>query len=405
MILVVNFGSSSFKFKIFNSNVTKTLLQGICERIGNESGLIFYKTEKNELKRKIIFKNHRDAFFIVKNMLQEPKIGILKDFSEIKAIGHRIVHGGTFFNNTVLINEDVIEKIKDLIPLAPIHNFANLEGILDCQEAFGNTPQFAVFDTSFFSKLPQVSSVFAIPWDLAEKYKIKKYGFHGISHQWADFRYRLAKNETKQFNFIKEALNLKVITCHLGSGSSIALIIDGIPIETSMGLTPLGGIVMGTRCGSIDPSVITYLMEKENLSTSEIDEILNKKSGILGISGVSDDVRIVLGKSKENKRCRIAIDVFCRQIIKFIGAYSALAGGIDALVFTGGIGENRPEIREKICENLGFLGIKLDHEINYRIIDKKEGLISVDSKTDVFIAQTDEEKSIAIEIVKNLNYS
>jgi acetate kinase len=412
LILVVNFGSSSFKFKIFESSIVgrryfgfvknfsdkrgksipSALVWGVCEKIGKDSGKVIYNTKEFKVERKILFKNHKSAFFTVKNMLYEPGIGIIKSFDEITAIGHRIVHGGTFFKNAAEIDKSVIEKIKSLIPLAPIHNAANLEGIKDCHAAFGGVPQFAVFDTSFFADLPPESFTFAIPGDLAEKHKIRKYGFHGISHEWAYLRYKSIQTDKK-----KESKESKVITCHLGNGSSVAAIINGRPIETSMGLTPLGGLVMGTRCGSIDPSVVTFLLKNENLNADQIENILNKKSGLLGITGFSDDIRNVIKSSHE--KCRLAVNIFCRKVTQFIGGYAALMNGCDAIVFTGGIGENQPVIREKILENLKFLGVYLDAELNNLTISGKENLISLkNSKIDIFVARADEERSIAISV-------
>jgi acetate kinase len=413
LILVVNFGSSSFKFKIFKKSNHKsigddfleTFVEGNCEKIGDDSGKVCYKTKNSKIECKIAFKDHRSAFFIVKNMLIDTNT--LKDLNEISAIGHRIVHGGKYFKKPVLIKDYVIEKIRSLIPLAPIHNSANLEGILDCQEAFKNVPQFAVFDTSFFVNLPPEFSTFAIPKELSQKYEIKKYGFHGISHEWADFKYKLYKTKIKannpaELNEKIQKNNFKIITCHLGSGSSISAIIDGKPIETSMGLTPLDGLVMGTRCGSIDPSIITYLMKNENFNNNEINEIMTKKSGLLGLSGISSDIRTVLNHYSNNKNCHLAINVFCNKIIEFIGAYIAIMNGCNAIVFTGGIGENLPWIRKKICKNFKFLGLKLDIKLNNKISD--QGIISSkDSAIDIFVVCANEEKSIALTVENKIN--
>ena len=403
LILVINSGSSSLKFNLFKI-INKKLFDicsGICENIGNFHSNIkynYYKNYKNTKKfmQEIFFKNHKEAFKYIKKILCTDKNAPIKNFGEIYAIGHRVVHGGDFFPEPVIINNKIIEKIKNLIPLAPIHNAVNLEGILDCQQEFPGVKQVAVFDTSFFFNLPEKVNKYPIPNNLSEKYHIKKYGFHGISHSWVLKKYINITNKKK----------FKIISCHLGSGSSICAIKDGKPIDTSMGLTPLGGIMMGTRSGSLDPSVITFLISKSNMNYQEINEILNKKSGLLGISEVSSDIR-KLFENNNNSKCRLAIDMFVYRIIKYIGSYIAALGGLDSLIFTGGIGENDSKIRQKICENFEFMNLKLDKNLNsqniynnynynnnyYNIISKK------DSKISIFVIKSNEELSIAHSIL------
>ncbi|GMB10770.1 MAG: acetate kinase [Candidatus Improbicoccus devescovinae] len=394
MVFVLNFGGSSFKYKIFGHN--ELILEGICEKIGDFSGKISIKFIKKNIKidKEISFKNHREAFKCVIDLLFDKKNGILKEYGPITAIGHRVVHGGTYFNKSVTIDENVIKKIKELIPLAPIHNQANINGILDCYDFFGkNIPQIAVFDTSFFANLPKKVYTYAIPKDLSAKYNIRKYGFHGISHKYV---YNFYKNSTNENN-------LKIITCHLGSGSSMAAIIDGNPVDTTMGLTPLGGLIMNTRCGSLDPSVVIQLMKYENLSLDKITKILNNNSGILGISELSEDVSKVLEHDNEN--CKLAIDMYCYKIIKYIGAYITIMNGCDAIIFTAGIGENCANIRKRICENLTFFGIKLNNFYNNNIIFNEKNIISnKKSKIKVAVIFTDEEKGIYNEVKEILKY-
>lgn len=300
------------------------------------------------------------------------------------------MHGGNFFSSPVIINNEVIKKIKSLIPLAPIHNAVNLEGILDCQQEFPGVKQVAVFDTSFFFNLPEKVKKYPIPNNLSEKYHIKKYGFHGISHSWV----------LKKYINITNKKNSKIISCHLGSGSSICAIKNNIPIDTSMGLTPLGGIMMGTRSGSLDPSVVTFLASQSGLNYNEINEILNTKSGLLGVSEISSDIR-KLFENNNNNKCKLAIDMFVYRIIKYIGSYIAALGGLDALIFTGGIGENDSEIRQKICKNFEFMNLKLDKNLNS--INSYDNIISAkDSKINVFVIKSNEELAIAHEILSVL---
>ena len=390
MILVLNLGSSSLKFKVYSQNVNDCLCCGLYERIGCISSNLHIKTKNVDLSFSICLQNHRDAICSMKKILIDEKLGILNDFSEITSIGHRVVHGGDYFEKPVLIDDFVIEKIRELSILAPIHNTINLEGILDCIIEFPNVPQIAVFDTSFFCNLPEKVKKYPIPNELSEKYKIKRYGFHGISHN------NVYNNYKKEF--LKN--DIKVISCHLGNGSSICAIENGKPIDISMGFTPLEGLIMGTRSGSLDPSVVTYLIEKCSLCSNEVEIILNKKSGLLGISEVSSDVRDLINNNDE--KCKLAIDMYCYSIVKYIGAYFVSLKGIDAILFTGGIGENF-EIREKICNDLKCLDIKIDNNLN-KIVSNQSGLVSSkNSKIDIFVSKSDEEFSIAQEVYKYIN--
>ena len=388
---MINLGSSSLKFnlfKIINKNLS-SICSGICENIGNSHSTIKYNYNEKNFIQEIFLQNHKEAFKYIKKILCREKKSPIKNFDEIYAIGHRVVHGGDFFSEPALVDDEVIEKIRALIPLAPIHNAVNLEGILDCKQEFPGVKQVAVFDTSFFFNLPEKVKKYPIPSDLSEKYHVRKYGFHGISHSWA----------LKKYIDITGNRNSKIISCHLGSGSSICAIKNGEPIDTSMGLTPLGGIMMGTRSGSMDPSVVTFLTSKTNMNYKEIDEILNKKSGLLGVSKTSSDIRKLFEYNNHN--CKLAIDMFIYRIIKYIGSYIAALGGLDALIFTGGIGENEPEIRGKICKNFEFMGLKFDKNLNLKSV--YNNIISEkDSKVNVFVIKSSEEFAIAHSILSTL---
>ncbi len=384
IILVINLGSSSLRFNLFYANDLSSICKGICENIGSSHSIINYYIKNKKKSLDVNLKNHKEAFSYVKSILNFS----VENLNEILAIGHRIVHGGIFFNSPSLINSETIEKIKSLIPLAPIHNSVNLEGILDCQIEFPGIKQYAVFDTSFFYDLPEKSKIYPIPLEISEKYKIKKYGFHGISHKWAYDQYLSISNKKK----------CKAISCHLGNGSSICAIENGIPIDTSMGLTPLGGLMMGTRSGSIDPSIIIQLINF-GMNPVEINDILNRKSGLLGVSGYSNDIRKLTDKN--DYRCNLALEMFIYRIIKFIGSYVSALGGIDSIIFTGGIGQNNPDVRKKILENFKFLGLEINDKLNSTIKNPTQIISSKNSKIDICIVKSNEEKAIA-EQIKNL---
>lgn len=398
-ILVINAGSSSLKYQLIDMDTETILARGNCERIGFSDGLISYCPQnKQVVKRTSDMKNHTDAFHhVVSNLLDEDN-GVISKLSEISAIGHRIVQGGATFKESVVIDEDVIREIEKLIPLAPLHNSAHVQAIKACFEVFGKSvPEIAVFDTSFYSTIPPKAYVYPIPYEYLEKYNVRKYGFHGTSHRYVSRRCSELMNE--------DISSIKLITCHLGNGSSITAINRGRVIDTSMGLTPLDGLIMGTRCGSIDPSVVTFISEQENLTAREINDILNKKSGLLGISGISNDIRdINLAAQNGNSRAILAQEILKYQIVKFIGSYTAAMNGLDAVVFTGGIGENYSEHRLAVCNCLSYFGISIDKRANQKTINGKEACISSDdSKVKIFVIPTNEEIVIARDTVSKLS--
>ena len=389
-ILVINAGSSSLKYKLFDMTDETELASGNCERIGMERSIFSYKTAQVKEKRELDLPDHVAAFRVVTRTLVDPEIGVLHDLSEIHAIGHRVVQGGNIFDHSVLIDDDVLVGIDSLIPLAPLHNPPQLMGILACQEVFGkDKPQAAVFDTSFHSTMPPKAYLYAIPYDFYEKYKIRRYGFHGTSHRFVSDRCAHLMGRPLE--------ELKLITCHIGNGSSITAIDHGKVIDTSMGLTPLDGFMMGTRSGSLDPSVVTFLMEKEQLTPKQMDELLNKRSGMLGISGISSDDRDIEKAEEEgHHRAILTHEMLSYQIIKTIGGYISALCGLDALVFTGGLGENQTNLRAEVGKSLAYMGIEIDEALNLETRRGKEGLISTPtSKIPVWVIPTDEEVVIA----------
>lgn len=390
-ILVINAGSSSLKYQLIDMNGEKVLAKGNCERIGTDGAFIGFKTsDGKKIERKTQMLNHTQAFEAVKNALTDSEFGAVKNLSEVSAIGHRVVQGGAYFDKSVLVNNDVIKKINELAPLAPLHNPANLQGIDACTKVFGaEVPQVVVFDTAFHQTMPEKAYMYAIPYKYYEKFSVRKYGFHGTSH-----RYVSAKMAELMGKDIEE---LKLITCHIGNGSSITAIKNGKVIDTTMGLTPLGGFMMGTRSGSLDPSVITFIAEKENLTPDEVSKILNKESGLLGVSGVSSDERDVMAAEESgNMRAHLAHQMLYYQIAQYIGSYYIALGGCDGIVFTAGIGENQPRLREKVCEYLECIGVELNKEFNATATLGVEGTLSTpDSKIRVELIATDEEMVIA----------
>lgn len=391
-ILVINAGSSSLKYQLIDMKTEDVLAKGICERIGTESGAIegSAKGIEGKFKNDVDLPDHTAAFLEVKKVLTSGKYAVIKDMSEISAVGHRIVQGGSTFNKSVLVDDSVIDGIDKLSDLAPLHNKAHIQGIKACINVFGKDfPQVCVFDNAFHSTMPEEAYIFPIPYEYYTKYKIRRYGFHGTSHRFVSNRCAEVMG--------KDLKDLKIITCHLGNGSSIAAVKNGKVIDTTMGLTPLDGLEMGTRCGAVDPSVILYIMKKENLTPDQMDEILNKKSGYLGISGVSSDDRDLLAAiEKGNKRAALARKIQHYQIRKDIGAFIAAMEGVDAIVFTGGIGENTIDMRADVCNHFKYLGVEIDEEINKVLRKGKEGEISTkDSKVRVFVLPTNEELVIA----------
>ena len=387
-ILVINCGSSSLKYQFLDMDNESVLAKGLVERIGIEGSVL--KHEKTGMDKEVInadIKDHEIALKLVMDALVNEKYGAIKDLSEIDAVGHRVVHGGESFAKSVLIDENVMKCIKDCIDLAPLHNPPNIIGIRACQKLLPNVKMVAVFDTAFHQTMPESSYIYAIPYEYYEKYRIRRYGFHGTSHLFVSERAAQIMGKNKE--------DLNIITCHLGNGASVSAIKGGKCIDTSMGLTPLEGLIMGTRSGDMDPAIVTFLMEKEGLSAKEVDNMLNKKSGVLGISGVSSDFRDIEEEAeKGNKKAQLALDMFHTRVKKYIGAYAAQLGHVDALVFTAGLGENSAESREEICKNMDFLGIEIDTNVNK--VRGKETLISTEnSRVKVYIIPTNEELVIA----------
>lgn len=397
-ILVINAGSSSLKYQFIDMDNEVVLAKGNCERIGLESSFISYKTSNGvDRKISISMNDHKEAFTTVKNLLVDKGIGVIKDLNEVGAIGHRVVQGGDLFKDSVRVTENVIRKIESLIPLAPLHNKAHVQAIRACIDVFGkNVPEVVVFDTAFHATMPPKAYMYAVPYEYYEKYHVRRYGFHGTSHKYVSHRCAelLGKNIS----------DLKIITCHLGNGASIAAIEYGKVIDTSMGLTPLDGFMMGSRSGTLDPSIVTFIEEKENISPEHMDIILNKKSGLLGVSGISSDDRDVTAAAENgNKRAKLAQDMYEYQVAKFVGGYIAAMNGVDAIVFTAGLGENQPSHRTGICKYFQYMDVKLDENQNETLIRGKEGLISTQSsKVDVLVIPTNEEIMIAKETLNLL---
>lgn len=390
-VLVINAGSSSLKYQLIDMADESVIAKGICERVGTPEACISFKTpDGQKIEYNAPMSNHTEAFAAVKQALTEGEYKVIDDISEITAVGHRVVQGGSLFNKSVLIDDEVISGIASLNDLAPLHNPANIMGINASIELFGKeVPQVAVFDNAFHSTMPAEAYTFPIPYEFTKKYSIRRYGFHGTSHKFVSARCAEVMD--------KNIEELKIVTCHLGNGSSIAAVKNGKVIDTTMGLTPLDGLAMGTRCGAIDPSVVLFLMEKENLSVKEMDTLLNKKSGIMGVSGLSSDDRDVKAAAAEgNDQCALARKILSYQIKKYIGAFTAAMDGIDAIVFTGGIGENADDLRDNICNELSYLGIEINNEIGKTLVKGKEGELSTEnSKVKVYVLPTNEELAIA----------
>ncbi len=394
-ILVINAGSSSMKYQLIDMTDESVIAKGNCERIGVDGHFKHKTGDGREYETDVVMNNHTEAFVQIKNALLDENYGVIKNLSEVSAIGHRIVQGGSLFSESTIVTEDVIKGIESLIPLAPLHNAAHVQGIRACLEVFGkDVPEVVVFDTAFHSTMPQKAFMYPVPYEYYEKYAVRRYGFHGTSHRYVSQRCADLMG--------KDIKDLKIITCHLGNGSSITAIDGGKVVDTSMGLTPLDGIMMGTRTGALDPSVVTFIAEKEHFSPTDMDTVLNKKSGLLGISGVSSDDRDVTAAAESgNERAQLAIDILEYEILKYIGSYTAVLGGVDAIVFTAGIGENQYTHRENVCKKLAFAGVKVDEEVNKKSIRGVEGRISApDSKVDVFVIPTNEELVIARDTMK-----
>ena len=390
-ILVINAGSSSLKYQLIDMDNEQVLAKGNCERIGMYGSFLGHKTSDGRSSRvEAPMPDHTAAFMLVKSALTDATVGVIKDLSEVSAIGHRVVQGGSRFSESILITDDVIKGIESLIPLAPLHNKAHVQAIRASIDVFGaDVPQVAVFDTAFHSTMPPKAYMYAVPYEYYEKYQVRRYGFHGTSHRYVSSEMaRLLGKDIK---------DLKLITCHIGNGSSITAIDGGKVIDTSMGLTPLDGFMMGSRSGGLDPSVVTFIAEKENLSPSEISDILNKKSGLLGISGVSSDDRdVAAAEENGNERAALAHEMLYYQIAKYIGSYYVALGGCDGIVFTAGLGENQPRLREAVCKYLECIGVTLDAERNENAVHGVQGELSAkDSRVKVYLIATNEELVIA----------
>lgn len=387
-ILVINCGSSSLKYQLMKIDSKEVLATGICDRINLDGSLIKYKTNSNKIEKAIPMPNHKSAIGYVFDMLSDSEIGVVKSLSDIKAIGHRVVHGGEYFFKSTLITPDVLDKIRECSDLAPLHNPAHIMGIEACRDLMPDTPMVAVFDTAFHQSIEPKAYLYALPYEWYEKYKVRKYGFHGTSHYYVSHR-------TAEFLGL-DINNSKIITCHLGNGSSICAVKNGKSIDTSMGLSPLEGIAMGTRSGDIDPAVLQYIAKKENLNIDELLNILNKKSGVFGISKLSSDFRDLLKAEGEgNELAKLARRVFAYRVAKYVGSYMAAMNGVDAVAFCAGVGENAVYIRGMIVEHLGFLGVKLDENTNVNTIGKEAIISTPDSKVKVCVIPTNEELVIA----------
>jgi acetate kinase len=397
-ILVINCGSSSIKYQLFDMEREELLAKGMVEKIGEKYSVFHQETKKRKIKKTVKVSDHSQGLQLIIKFLLSRSYGIIKNFSEISAVGHRVVHGGSKFIKSTLITEDVIQTVEKYVVFAPLHNPPNLAGIEAAMSALPDVPHVAVFDTAFHQTMPEEAYIYPIPYEYYKKYGIRRYGFHGTSHQY------VAQEAAKALG--KDIRDLKIITCHLGAGCSMAALKSGKSVDTSMGFTPLEGLPMGTRSGDIDPSIIIFIAEKEGLGFQDVNEILNKKSGLLGISGVSNDVREITESAKGgNHRAKLALNVFAYRVRKYIGAYAAVLGGVDALVFTGGIGEKSADLRSKICDGLDFLGIKLDEKKN-KNPGKWAGAINRDdSPAKILVIPTWEELMIAretFEIVQKL---
>ena len=386
-ILVINCGSSSLKYQLFEMDNEAVLAKGLVERIGIKGSILIHKVNEEKFIKETSMDSHTEAIKYVIEALLDKDHGVISDMTEINAVGHRVVHGGETYSKSVLIDDKVLKDLEDLSKLAPLHNPANIIGIKACKELMPNVPMVAVFDTSFHQTMPRDAYMYVIPYELYEKYGVRRYGFHGTSHNYVAH---------KAAEFLgKDIKDMKIITCHLGNGASLCAVKGGVSIDTSMGFTPLEGIAMGTRSGDIDAAVIPFLAKELGKNVDEILNILNKQSGVLGLSGVSSDFRdIEDAASKGNERAKLALDVYHYRVRKYIGAYAAIMGGLDCIVFTAGLGENGPSTREACCKDLEFLGVEIDKELNKARGELKE-ISFKDSKVKVLLVPTDEELMIA----------
>ena len=390
-VLVINCGSSSLKFQLINSDTEAVLAKGLCERIGIDGSLTYQPAGGEKTTENKAMPTHTEAIQFVIDALTDAERGVVKSLDEIGAVGHRVVHGGEKFASSAVITDEMIKAVEECNDLAPLHNPANLIGIAACKKLMPNTPMVGVFDTAFHQTMPEEAYMYGLPYEYYEKYKVRRYGFHGTSHSFVSKRTAEIMNRPYE--------ETKTIVCHLGNGASICAVKNGKSVDTSMGLTPLEGLVMGTRSGDIDPAILEFLAKKEDMDITALMNMLNKKSGVHGVSGISSDFRdLTAGAEAGNKRAQIAIDVFAYRVAKYVGSYVAAMNGVDAIAFTAGIGENVCLVREKVCEYLGYLGITLDKEANAKRGEEIE-ISTADSKVKVYVVPTNEELAIARETV------
>ena len=390
-VLVINCGSSSLKYQLINSDSEAVLAKGLCERIGIDGRLVYQKTGCDKEITEAAMPTHKEAIQMVLDALTNDKTGAIGSLKEVNAVGHRVVHGGEKFAKSVVITDEVISAVEECNDLAPLHNPANLIGIRVCSELMPGVPQVAVFDTAFHQTMPAKAYLYGLPIEYYKNYKVRRYGFHGTSHMFVS-------GETVKLLGKEDA---KVIVCHIGNGASISASIGGKCVDTSMGLTPLEGLVMGTRSGDVDPAVLQFICNHEDISVDEMLNILNKKSGLLGISGVSSDFRDVRQAAADgNERAQLAMDTYKYRVAKYIGSYTAAMNGVDAITFTAGVGENAPDLRKDICDYLGYLGVELDEEKNENVHGETTVISTPESKVKVIVLPTNEELAIARETAK-----
>ena len=390
-VLVINCGSSSLKFQLINAETEKVLAKGLCERIGIDGRLTYQPAGGEKEKSDLAMPTHTEAIQFVIDALTNEKTGVVKSLDEIGAVGHRVVHGGEKFASSVVITDEVKKAVEECNDLAPLHNPANLIGVAACEKLMPGTPMVAVFDTAFHQTMPEKAYMYGLPYEYYEKYKVRRYGFHGTSHRFVSKR--AAEVMGRPYD------EVKTIVCHLGNGSSVSAVLNGKCVDTSMGLTPLEGLVMGTRSGDIDPAIMEFIAKKENLDIDGVMNVLNKKSGVFGISGgLSSDFRdLTDAMNAGDKKATIAMDVFSYRVAKYIGSYAAAMNGVDDIVFTAGIGENDDYVREEVCKYLGYLGVDFDSEVNKGLRGKEAELTKEGSKVKVFVIPTNEELAIARE--------
>lgn len=387
-ILVINCGSSSLKYQLFDMATETVLAKGIAERIGIEGSVLVHTPgEKEKIRIQRPLANHREAIAMVVEALTDKEHGVIENFNSIDAVGHRVVHGGEGFSGSVFLTKDVMDALNRYSELAPLHNPPNIMGIEACSEILPGLPQVGVFDTAFHQTMPAYAFSYGLPYELYKEHSIRRYGFHGTSHKYVSHQAAQMLN--------KPIEDLKIVTCHLGNGASVTAVDGGKSVDTSMGFTPLEGLLMGTRCGDIDPAIVVYLQKKLNLTADQVNDLMNKKSGVFGLSGVSSDFRdIEAAEAEGNERAKLALEAYYYRVTKYIGAYAAAMNGIDALVFTAGLGENSPETREAVCARLEFLGIKIDKEKN-RARGKAVDISAAEARIPVLVVPTNEELMIA----------